>query len=118
MSEANMSITNDMDVIDSRDIIDRLEEMEADLREQYESEETPLTFNEWLEDTKDEDIDDYLTLKEFAEKCEQYSSDWEYGVILIHEDYFHEYMDQMIEDCYGLPKDLPFWATITSDYIS
>jgi hypothetical protein len=25
-------------------------------------------------------------------------------------------MDEMVSECYELPKDLPFWMTITYDY--
>lgn len=46
---------------------------------------------------------------------EQWEGDW-YPVTLIRESYFEDAMDEMIEDCYELPKDLPFWMNITYDY--
>ena len=85
-------------IIDSRDIIARIEELEN---------------QDVLSVSDKEELD---MLREFAEECEQYSSDWEYGETLIREDYFEQYMDEMIEDCYELPKDLPYWMTITYDY--
>ena len=88
--------TNTDDVIDSRDIIKRIEELESDPQE--------------------DEAEELATLKALAEECKLYSSDWEYGEGLIHRRYFEEYMDDLIEDCYELPKDLPYWMTIKLDY--
>ncbi len=90
-------ITNDMDVIDSRDIIERIEELQATERDVKEHEE--LT-----------------ALLALAEEGEQYSPDWSYGSQLIHENYFEEYMDQMLEDCGDIPKDIPCYLDITVNY--
>ena len=99
-------ITNDMDVIDSRDIIERIEELESFIEDNVNENSDDIT--EWKEELR--------ILAELAEEGENYSPDWEYGSTLIHEDYFEEYMDEMIQDCYDLPKDLPFWMTVTYDY--
>ena len=55
-------------------------------------------------------------LEALQEEAEGYSPDWTYGAQLIRESYFEEAMDEMVADCYTLPKDLPFWMTITYDY--
>lgn len=99
-------ITNDMDVIDSRDIIKRIEELESFIEDNVNENSDDIT--EWKEELR--------ILAELAEEGEQYSPDWSYGSQLIHEDYFEQYMDEIIEDCYELPKDLPFWMTVTYDY--
>lgn len=96
--------TNTDSTIDSRDIIERMEELETLIAD----ESTNDQFLEWCEE--------YDMLKTFAEECEQYSSDWEYGQALIHRRYFEEYMDDLVADCYELPKDLPYWMSITVDY--
>lgn len=88
--------TNTDDVIDSRDIIKRIEELESDHQE--------------------DEAEELATLKALAVECEKYSSDWEYGETLIHRNYFKEYMDEMIEDCYELPRNIPYWISITIDY--
>lgn len=98
------NFTNIDSVIDSRDIIERIEELETLIAEESTNEQ----FLEWCEE--------YDTLKTLAEECEQYASDWEYGETLIHRNYFEQYMDEMIEDCYELPKDLPYWMSIKLDY--
>lgn len=88
--------TNTDSVIDSRDIIKRIEELESDPQE--------------------DEAEELATLKALVDECEQYSSDWKYGETLIHRNYFNEYMDEMIEDCYQLPKNLPYWISFTIDY--
>ena len=118
--------TNTDNVIDSRDIIERIEELESILSDlwEVEKEDNPnIPFDVFLETLYSASnhigldvADEYKILKEFAEECEQYSSDWEYGETLIHRDYFADYMDEMVEDCYELPKDLPYWMTIKLDY--
>ncbi len=90
-------ITNDMDVIDSRDIIERIEELQATERDVKEHEE--LT-----------------ALLALAEEGEQYSDDWEYGSTLIRESYFEDYMDEMVDDCGDIPKDIPCYLDITVNY--
>ena len=98
------TFTNTDSVIDSRDIIERIEELQNLIAD----ESTNADFLEWCQE--------YDILTTLAEECEQYSDDWIYGSTLIHRDYFEEYMDEMIEDCYELPKDMPYWMSIKLDY--
>ena len=79
------------DQIDSRDILERLEELQARINDA-----------EVLDDDEQLEFD---ALRELAEECEGYS-DWEYGEQLINVDYFTDYIAQIIEDCYDLPKVL------------
>lgn len=80
-------ITNTADVIDSRDIIARIEELEEN--EERDSEE-----NEEL-----------ASLRKLAEQCEGYS-DWEHGEALIRDSYFKKYAQQLAEDCDLIKRDL------------
>ena len=57
-------------------------------------------------------------MRALANDAIQYSSVWEYGETLIHRNYFEEYMDEMVEECYDLPKDLPYWMSIKLDYVA
>ena len=93
--------TNTDNVIDSRDIIERIEELEALIAD-----------NEATQG----DISEFETLTILQKECEEYSSDWSYGESLIRRSYFEQYMDEIVEDCYELPKDLPYWMTIKLDY--
>ena len=94
-------ITNDMEVIDSRDIIKRIDELEGLLKEEYE----------YIDET-DFECDtlayEYQTLKALTEQLVDVQ-DWKYGATLIHEDYFTEYCKGMLEDCGSIPKDLPWY---------
>ena len=127
------AISNLDDTIDSRDVIARIEELEAEESElqqeidEKEDQYTPeeLTKNpapvivakealkEWRESEEGQEL---IALKALAEQGEDYAPDWEYGAQLIHEYYFEEAMDEMLEDCGDIPKDLPSYLTITVDY--
>lgn len=82
MSEIN----NYDEVIDSRDIIERITELEA------EEERT---------DTEQEELDGLKALAEEGETL----SDWEYGVTLINENYFQEYAEEFAQDCGWIDRD-------------
>jgi hypothetical protein len=73
-------VHNTQSIIDSREVIARIEELEASGVEQGTDEG-----------------DEYEALKDFAEEGESLS-DWEYGEALIHEDYFEEYAEELAED--------------------
>jgi hypothetical protein len=90
------TITNDDDIIDSRDIIDRIEELSS-----YD-----------LSDLSDDDIEELRTLKALAEQGEQESSDWTHGETLIHRRYFVDYVADMLADCGTIPKDIPWFVEI------
>lgn len=84
------TITNDDDIIDSRDIIERIEELNS-----YD-----------ISDLSDEDIEELRTLKALAEEAEPESSDWIHGETLIRRSYFVEYITETIHDCYEMPKKM------------
>ncbi len=122
------------EIIDSRDIIARHEE----LTEEYDSLVESLaeakanvsrmsehcdTFNE--ENTQIfEQLQEEVTVAQSAlamfntsEKDEldlltnvieqgETSPDWSYGETLIHEDYFTRYIEELVNDCYEFPKEI------------
>lgn len=124
-----MSISKYDDVIDSRDVIERIEELGEELADKLNA---VTKTDDWYADNLSEgnyqfmvnslpesdkdDIEEYWMLIALAEECELYNSDWEYGVSLIRYSYFEDYMDEIIEDCYELPKDLPHWMSMELDY--
>lgn len=80
-------ISNSQDVIDSRDVIARIE---------------------YLEGTEDEEEQAELAvLKALAEEGEG-SPDWPHGETLIRDSYFKTYAQQLAEDC-GMLKDTNTW---------
>ena len=71
-------ITNSEDVIDSREIIDRIA---------------------YLEDSEDADeIEERAALVALAEQAEGYAADWQYGEQLIRDSYFKDYAMELAED--------------------
>jgi hypothetical protein len=110
--------SNQDDVIDSRDIIARIDELEeeragfaetlADANEDdaidaLEDKETAIdALIEW---DKSEEGRELAALKSLADECEGYS-DWQHGETLIARDYFVTYIKELISDCYELPKEL------------
>ena len=81
-------ISNSEDFIDSRDIIARIKYLEID------------------DDCNDEDENNELNaLRDLQKQCEDYFSDWSYGVTLINEDYFTEYAQELAEDIGAIDRD-------------
>lgn len=78
------TISNTDDVIDSRDVIARIEE---------------------LEEYQDRDEQEELAaLKALASQCEGYG-DWQYGETLIRGTYFTEYAQQLADDIGAIDRD-------------
>jgi hypothetical protein len=103
------------DIIDVRDIIERIEELEGEIEDYAEK------MDDWQANA--DNVAELETLMAIMEKIkgyggdEQWRGDW-YPVTLIRSNYFNEYMDNMVSDCYEVPKDLPSFMTITLDYVA
>ena len=134
----NHTISNSDDTIDSRDVIKRIEELQGErdslqsdydeaieARDQADNDDENLNelskaaiaAHAALEEWKtSEEAEELRILEALQEEAEGYCPDWTYGAQLIRDDYFNQAMDEMVADCYELPKDLPSWMTITYDY--
>lgn len=95
------TITNSDDIIDSRDIIARIEELQGERDSWEESGEG----TEWEAENPD-DAEKLKTLESLAEEGKTYSGDWEYGAILIHEDHFTDYCQELVSDTGDLSSDI------------
>ncbi len=126
--------SNSDDVIDSRDVIERLTELEDErealqeteneAREEWakvewgqrrgcsapkeELDAASAALNEWDEDNGTE----LKALQELQSEAEGYSPDWKYGATLVRDSYFAEYTQEFLEDCGELPKNLPSYIVI------
>lgn len=78
------------DIIDSRDIVERIEELEAFTEDNPEEACTEEGRNRARE----------LKALKALEAEASSSPDWNYGETLIRESYFEEYIEQLIDDCY------------------
>lgn len=96
-----MSISNSDDIIDSRDIITRIEELETEIEDALadaeEDENNKVDLSQEQEELK--------ALKELAEEASGYSSDWQYGCTLIRESNFEDYARQLAEDIGAIDRD-------------
>lgn len=124
-------ISNHDDVIDSRDVIARIEELE----QEYEGlkEELDGAIEEWeardpedneaalhrsmmfaqeaLADWNDNNKDELASLKNLAEQCEGYGN-WDHGETLIRRSHWVDYVQELLEDIGDIPKDLPGYLVI------
>jgi hypothetical protein len=101
------------DIIDVRDIIARIEELEDAISAYAEK------MTDWQDNADNtEELAKLQALLDDLEGLggdEQWRGNW-YPVTLIRDSYFKDYMDEMLEDCGDLPKDLPCYLSITVDY--
>ncbi len=114
------TVDNSEDVLDSRDVIARIEELEAERADIVsEDDDTSVVQDEAkaaLKAWDEENGEELAALKAFADEISGYASDWEHGCALIRDSYFETYMDEMLEDCGDLPKNLPSYISISIDY--
>ena len=79
------------DVIDSRDVIARIEELEH----AYSG----------TSDEPEGAAEELAALKALAAEAADYSDDWGYGATLIRDSYFKEYAQELAEDIGALPAN-------------
>jgi hypothetical protein len=101
-------ITNDTNVIDSREIIERIADLEgADC-------ESDRPDGEGCDDTDcptcyGEAGEELAKLRELASEGEQSSEDWRYGAALIRDSYFEDYARELADEAEGWPYDYIDW---------
>lgn len=116
----NIKISNMEDVIDSRDIIARIEELEA-IREDLKSEidDTNVEIEEAKkalhEFDNSEDGEELTILKKLEEEASG-SPGWIYGESLIRDSYFSEYCQELSQDIGDIPKELPWYIANHIDW--
>lgn len=111
-------IDNTQDIIEVRDIIERVEELEVSIQD-YENEDNDLELHGEHLSQKEELEELRGLLSELAGYGgdEQFEGDW-YPITLIRDSYFETAMDELLEDIGDIPRDLPCYLTITVDYIA
>lgn len=96
-----MTISSTDDIIDSRDVIARIQELKD---EKFDFEEENLG-EEW-EDNEE------LDALESLESDAQYYGDWAHGATLINSNYFTEYCEALCVDIGAVSSDLPDYIVI------
>jgi hypothetical protein len=110
------TLNNIDDIIDICDIIERYEELETELEGLTSAEDAAIQGlnEEWKEL---ESLSNLLEDLKGNGGDEKWRGDW-YTQILIRESYFEEYMDDLVYECYEVPKNLPSFMSITLDYVA
>lgn len=103
-------IDNAADIIDSRDVIERIEELQderqplADALEEAEADDdaaateaAQTALQEWDATEEGEELRALLALQDEAEGY----SDWQHGAALIRDSYFEDYARDLAEDLHG-----------------
>ena len=124
-------INNFADILDSRDIIERIEELEGEQSDLLDGQTCPEdlpedkleAFKDW-EAENGEELDD---LRKLAEQGEG-SPDWEFGETLIRDSYFQDYAEELADDIGAIDRNAKWPLTcidwerasreLQSDYFS
>jgi hypothetical protein len=125
-----MAVTVDLtaDIIDIRDIIERIEELESDL-DGLKS-DSPLSWQEFAQayaglhphgqGQKTEELEELCNLLNIMAELagnggdEQWQGDW-YPQMLIRDHHFVDYCRELCEDIGAVPRDLPAYIAIDWD---
>lgn len=112
MKNFDYSMCNLEDLISVEDLTDRLADLEY--------------ANDCLDDGEElpeDEAKELLALRDLVDELEgmggdhQWRGDW-YPATLIRESYFESYMDEMLENCGDIPKNMPSYLSITVDYVA
>lgn len=96
--------SNTDDLIDSRDIIERIEELRYAIETAESDEQTAGT----VDDEKAE----LEALESLQNDTEGYADDWAHGATLIRDSYFTEYAEELCKDIGDLPDKIPGYIVI------
>lgn len=114
-------VDNMQDVLDSRDVIARIEELEedraalvdeAEAAEALVTEDSDVAASDAAHDARaalakwDDENAEELAILNALESEASSSPDWIHGESLIRESYFTDYIEELIDDCYSLPKEM------------
>jgi hypothetical protein len=111
----NREISNTDSIIDSRDVIARIEELKDEWIDATESEVHPdelvMSEEDWQVGLGVDGAHELLALLALQDEADC-TPDWQYGETLIHEDYFTTYVEELLVDIGYLPDDLPSFIHI------
>lgn len=128
------TISNSDDVIDSRDVIARIEELqderdslvydveqadeavqdaeEGEEGEKEDAEQEADKARSALAEWDEENEAELNALRALQDEAEGYAPDWQHGATLIRDSYFVEYAEELCKDIGDLPKDIPHYIEI------
>ena len=100
------AITNTDDIIDSRDVIARIEALTEEFTVDLEDADDVKRMSGFDQD----EVAELATLLVLQSEAEGYAPDWRHGTTLINEDHFVEYAKELASDISGVNdrQDWPF----------
>lgn len=104
-----MTVDNAQDIIDSREVIERIEELRVLVNPECTCERTEtLTVHDdgcpVPPGADDDDVEELATLEAFAEEGRGFAG-WKYGETFIRDSYFKEYAMDFAEEIGAIPAD-------------
>ena len=99
-------ITNSDDIIDSRDVIERIEELRDELADALEDKDRAVA---------NDILGELIPLESLAKEASEYSPDWQYGEALIRDSYFEDYAQELADDIGAIPDGYT-WPTSCIDW--
>lgn len=106
------AISNFDDVIDSRDVIARIEELTEErdafryvVNDEDAAAEDKAKAAADLEEWEDDNGDELKALTTLAKEAEGYAPDWRHGESLIRDSYFKTYAQELAEDTGAIKAD-------------
>jgi hypothetical protein len=87
--------SNSDDIIDSRDVIERIEELAAEVQLDDET-------GGFVSSRK---VSELVSLRKLADEASDYAADWKYGETLIRDSYFVTYAQELAEDSGVVHRD-------------
>lgn len=99
-------ITKYDDIIDSRDIIARIEELQNDFREATgdDPRDFAMSTEDYMMGLSEDEAEELTALIDLAAEGER-SPGWRYGETLIRDSYFEDYAQQLAEDIGAISND-------------
>lgn len=94
-------ISNQDDVIDSRDVIERIEELHEIATDESVDQNDRTHANNEL-----------AVLQALQDEAEGYAPNWKYGATLIRSSYWVEYAQELCTDIGDVPRDFPSYLVI------
>lgn len=106
-------IRNTDDLINSRDVIDRIDELRDTLFASHQEEGgCDSEFEAWLSGNTSEEAEELRILEALAKEGEDYAADWEYGETIIRKSYFTDYCEELCKDIDAILRDVPPYIVI------
>lgn len=110
--------SNTDDIIDSRDVIERIDELESELfgdLDDIEEETEREVRRAEIEAENHDEAEELEALKKLQEEAEGYAADWHRGEALIRDSYFKKYAQDFAEDI-GAMNNAATWPANCIDW--